>query len=488
MHFALCAFLEVLYRKYRPQTLSEIIGQPHIVSYFEKAFKSGNIGHAYLFSGPRGLGKTSVARIIAKTINCLKDNKPCLWCSSCQAVLAGNHLDILEIDAASNRGIDDIRALRETVGLLPQMGNFKVYILDEAHMLTTDAANALLKTLEEPPAHVIFILCTTESYKLPETILSRVLRFDFNVPEVKLLTEYLKDIAGKEKINLQDSVFGLLAQKSGGSFRDALGLLDKVIGSHETGADEAITTEQAEEILGLVSFEKVQEFLGLLVQKDPFGAIDFINSWVTDFSEFVKELLLILRQEVLKAARPHFSENKTLQLIKLLLNAQRESKFTDIPQLPLEMAVLEFCQDDLSDRINSSNPAATTIKDNSLTSLSAFWPKLLEDIKQFNHSIELSLRACQPKKLENGILELSFEFPFHQEQINKEQNRRLIEEVASKIVGLPVRVKAILNSNKRLVNFQDRVGEGPENSAVAPNSAVDPLIQAVKDLGGVLMQ
>lgn len=489
--------MEVLYRKYRPQSLAEVFGQPQVVSYFETVSKNGKVSHAYLFSGPRGLGKTTVARILAKTLNCESDDRPCGKCPSCRSMLLGNHLDIIEIDAASNRGIDDVRSLRENVGLLPQMGKYKIYILDEAHMLTNDAWNAFLKTLEEPPSHVVFILCTTESYKLPETIISRVLRFDFSVPSETLLTDFLSGIIKKEGFDFTDEAVKLLGQKANGSYRDGLSLLEKVI--NQENSKKTIDKKRLEDVLGFPSFEKVQTFLTFLAQKSGFSAIDFIDSSKEmELSELIKEALLALRQELLEKVKPLFTPDEALRLTKLLMTAQKEIKYSDLPQLPLEIAILEFCQSSnqkYSDLPNSSNLSKTP---SSLpvdpVDLAVIWPKVLDQVKPLNHSMELSLRACRPLSLQNGVLELCFDFPFHKEQIGKESNRSLIEKVISELAGIPIKIKTILGERSKQAVFQDRA-EGISNREEkaglprpASSSSSDLLIKAARDLGGTLIQ
>lgn len=503
--------MEVLYRKYRPQILSQVFGQPQIVSYFEKTLKDNKISHAYLFSGPRGLGKTTVARILAKTLNCESPDRPCGKCPSCRSMLLGNHLDIIEIDAASNRGIDDVRSLRENVGLLPQMGKYKIYILDEAHMLTNDAWNAFLKTLEEPPSHVVFILCTTESYKLPETIMSRVLRFDFNVPSEIQLANFLGGIIKEEGFSFSEEAIKLLGQKASGSYRDGLSLLEKVI--TQENPKKIIDKDRLTEVLGFPSDEKVQIFLTFLSRKEGFGAIDFIDSSnEIDFSELLKEVLLVLRQELLGRVKPLFAPDDALRLTKLLMNTQKEIKYSDLPQLPLEIAILEFCQLNNQNLLNSFNrpdliippkpqelPTKLSVGqvDGSLAErvdLMAIWPKVLEQVKPLNHSIELSLRACRPLSLQNGILELSFDFPFHREQIGKIGNRSLIEKVISELTGIPIKIKTILGERSKQAVFQDRAEgisnreEKAESPRPASSSSSDLLIKAARDLGGTLIQ
>ncbi len=221
-----------LYRKYRPQTFSEVIGQEAATGLLRSSFQGGRLGHAYLFSGPRGCGKTTAARLLAKIVNCenpTPEGEPCCQCRSCIAVVGGNHMDVMEIDGASNRGIDQIRELKSHVGLAPFMGRSKVYILDEVHMLTMEAFNALLKTLEEPPSSVLFIFATTEPHKVPVTILSRCQRFDLMRVPVETLKSHFAKIAEMENVKLSDAANELIARARDGSVRDGLSLLDQAI-------------------------------------------------------------------------------------------------------------------------------------------------------------------------------------------------------------------------------------------------------------------
>ena len=219
----------VLARKYRPQSFDELQGQEHITKILKQAIETKRIAHSFLFCGPRGIGKTSCARILAKSLNCQEGPtlKPCGVCFICQEIAKGNSFDVIEIDGASNRGIDEIRALRENVKFAPSYGRYKIYIVDEVHMLTSEALNALLKTLEEPPSQVIFIFATTEAHKVPSTILSRCQRFDFKRISLETISSNLKDISKKEGVKVQDEALFAIAKASSGSMRDALGILDQ---------------------------------------------------------------------------------------------------------------------------------------------------------------------------------------------------------------------------------------------------------------------
>lgn len=255
-----------LYRQWRPQMFEDIVGQEHIVRTLRNAIANSRVVHAYMFSGPRGTGKTSTAKVFAKALNCAEGPtvKPCGKCVSCLAVKEGNALDVIEIDAASNRGIDEIRDLRDKVRFSPAQGRYKVYIIDEVHMLTMEAFNALLKTLEEPPSHAIFILATTESNRVPSTILSRCQRFDFNRLNVTQLSEHLRKICEQIGVSFEPDALTLIARKAEGSARDALGLLEQV-----SGSGDRLTTSLISEMLGATAFDRLDEIALAIGEGDP---------------------------------------------------------------------------------------------------------------------------------------------------------------------------------------------------------------------------
>ena len=336
---------EALYRKYRPLTFDDVIGQDHIVKALQGAVRSNAIAHAYLFSGSRGIGKTSIARIFAKEIGTSPN-------------------DIYEIDAASNRGIDDVRALREAVAVLPFESPFKVYIIDEVHMLTKEAFNALLKTLEEPPKHVVFILATTESHKLPDTIISRCQVFEFRRPTADILKDVITKVAEKEGYSIEPSAAELLALVSDGSFRDANGTLERVIAGKE-GKDKNISRQDVEEATGSPRSELVRKFVEALAEKDSpkaFEVIGEIKSRSFDPKLFLELSLSLVRlalfekmdvksnvliqaseedREFVKELVSRKTASVNSKMLRTLLGAFDYIGVSPVRELPLELAVLD---------------------------------------------------------------------------------------------------------------------------------------------------
>ena len=357
----------VIYRKYRPKTFSEVIGQSHIVQTLTRAIASGKISHAYLFAGPRGTGKTTIARLLAKAISCEKNDnyEPCNKCPSCIEFTKGQALDLIEIDAASNRGIDEIRELRDGIRFSPSRSKYKVFIIDEVHMLTTPAFNALLKTLEEPPAHAIFILATTEVHKVLPTIISRTQRFDFKKLSLAEISQRLKLIARKEGIKAEKGVLELIAINADGSMRDAESMLGQVI--TYAGSDKEITLEEVRQVLGIVDINLVMKFTDVLIEKDISKALTFINKLLDqghNLTQFTNSLINYLRKllfvKVDKNLSPLVGEELTKEqlnvvlkqsevfslenlskIVQLFIDAHREIKYSSLPQIPLELAVVE---------------------------------------------------------------------------------------------------------------------------------------------------
>lgn len=374
-----------LYRKYRPVTFSDVIGQTHIVQTLSNAIIHGRIGHAYLFTGPRGTGKTTMARIFARSVNCQNPNgaQPCLECDVCKNITEGRSLDIFEIDAASNTGVDNIRELRENVKFPPSQAKYKIYIIDEVHMLSTGAFNALLKTLEEPPAHAIFILATTEIHKVPETIISRCQRYDFTRLSLEHIVEKLSIIAKSEQVEIDKQALEMIAISAEGGMRDAESLLGQVMSLE----DKKITAKEVEEILGTTRRKSLEDMAKFLLEKDSTSAISLINELSQDgydldvfnksFLNYLRQLMLVSvdsklaklfsyeltkeqAQTIVDQTKGHAAK-EILFIIQCFSEIQGKIKSAFIPQLPLEMATIKAIQGPIMPAVNtSSTPAAST--------------------------------------------------------------------------------------------------------------------------------
>jgi len=353
---------QVFYRKWRPQTLAEIVGQEQVTQTLSNALKSGHVSHAYLFHGPRGTGKTSTGRILAKAVNCLNNGKgePCNTCEICQAITEGRALDVIEIDAASNRGIDEIRALREKVNYAPNQARHKVYIIDEVHMLTKEASNALLKTLEEPPPQVIFILATTEIHKVLPTIMSRCQRFDFRRISQADIVSKLTRICDAEGIHIEPEGLQLIARSATGSLRDAENLLEQLTTYYGT----EVELRQVQVLLGITGDERAKELIRHIVNNDVSAGVSTINSVNSDgvdlrqfnreLVEYLRELLLIKTgsEEAVDLTAEDIAELKDLaaktslaQILKAIkLFGQLEIGFDNYSTLPLELALVDCAQ------------------------------------------------------------------------------------------------------------------------------------------------
>lgn len=371
----------VLARKYRPQSFEDLLGQEHIAQILQKAIKSERIGHAFLFCGPRGVGKTSCARILAKSLNCEKGPtlKPCGECSACKEIASSTSFDVLEIDGASNRGIDEIRTLRENVKFAPSYGRYKVYIVDEVHMLTTEAFNALLKTLEEPPEHVKFIFATTNPQKVPSTILSRCQRFDFKRVNLKTIVSLLEGIAKKESIKIDEQALYAIAKASGGSLRDGLSIFDQLsaLGS------QTIKLADVSTMLGIVETELLFDISRAIVEDNCTAGLEAIDKIIDegkdpkallrDLVEHFRNLMIIkiggtalsrlvdypaaIKDMYLEQSN-NIGIKKILRSIDLLLEAADAARITESSRMPLEIALAKLTQDGEVSSASSNAPKA----------------------------------------------------------------------------------------------------------------------------------
>ena len=355
---------KVFARKWRPQIFEEVIGQEHITETLKNALVSDRLAHAYLFSGTRGVGKTSVARIFAKALNCRErhEGNPCNKCNECIEITDGSSVDVQEIDGASNRGIDEIRNLRENIRYLPSRGKYRIYIIDEVHMLTLPAFNALLKTLEEPPEHVKFIFATTEAHKVPVTILSRCQRFDFKRIPIAKIEDQIKKIVQKEGITISDASISLLSKKAEGSMRDAESLLDQVV----SFAGDNVMDEQIMEVLGIIDRALIFKTSQAIIngdRKQCLEIIDEIYKYGYEIKEFYKEIMVQFRnlivslvshntsdtldlpdnelQEIIKQAK-EASLERLLQSLNFLITREGDLRYTNNPRIVLEAILLKL--------------------------------------------------------------------------------------------------------------------------------------------------
>ncbi len=352
---------QALYRKWRPQTFDQVVGQTHITQTLRHAIAAGRISHAYLFAGPRGTGKTTMARLLAKAVNCLHPDpaaRPCNQCAICQAITEGRLLDLIEIDAASNRGIDDIRELRDKIHFAPAEARYKVYVIDEVHMLTTEAFNALLKTLEEPPPHALFVLATTDPQKMPATVVSRCQPFDFRRLTVREIVTQLEKLVTAEGLQVEPAVLELIAHQATGAMRDALSLLDQLAAYGGT-----ITLEQAQATLGLGSWTHISAIVEGLARNEPVIGLDAIQRAVeegADVRQLARQIIDRLRAVLLtrvggaglldmtgeqraavEAQARQFSVGALIKAIKLFNQAAGDLRTGGQPQWLLELAYLE---------------------------------------------------------------------------------------------------------------------------------------------------
>lgn len=354
-----------LYRKWRPDAFQEVKGQEHIVTTLKNQIKHERIGHAYLFCGTRGTGKTTIAKLMAKAVNCEHpvDGSPCNECESCKAIAAGNSMNVIEIDAASNNGVDNIRQINNAVRYSPQAGKYLVYIIDEVHMLSIGAFNALLKTLEEPPEYVIFILATTESHKIPITILSRCQRYDFKRISIEVITDRLVDLMEREHIPATRDALSYVARAADGSMRDALSILDQCIAFH---LGEELTYDNVLETIGAVDIEVYIRLMTCVANQDVQGAVEIIDEAVwqgKDLTQFTSELTVFVRNMLmLKLSSTMrldltsenitklveigklFEEDRLVAYINILQEALNKLAYATVKRIVLELAIIKICK------------------------------------------------------------------------------------------------------------------------------------------------
>ncbi len=499
-----------LYRQYRPKIFDEVLGQEHITATIKNQIKNNNIGHAYLFSGTKGTGKTSTAKIFSRAVNCLNpiDGNPCNECEICKGILDESIMDVIEMDAASNRGIDDIRELRDKVIYPPSRTKYKIYIIDEVHMLTEPAFNALLKTLEEPPEHLIFILATTEAEKLPQTILSRCQKFDFKRIKSGDITKNMDNICNELDISVEDRALRLIARNSDGSMRDALSLLDQCI-SYKEGE---LKYEDALDILGIANtdilFALVDSIIDNELEKALFN-IDDIIQMGKDINQFIKDLIYHFRNLLIvktshnpmgiidmeeDIVEKYIEQSKKMSIdyilkaLDILNAAENQAKWATQPRIILEMSIIKIVKIEenkgleervkkLEEIINSGKILTTETKSSVKTSIPKAkkttekpkvevekktiiddgkelsfktienqWDNVLEAVRSTRPSTHGLLREAKPVSFSNNKLEIGFGdgYGFHRAAISEGHNKALVEKIVSEYFNKNISIDFIM--------------------------------------------
>ena len=424
-----------LYRKYRPSSFSEVSGENEIVKSLKLSLKNKSMAHAYLFSGPRGVGKTTVARLIAKGVNCLnlKENgEPCNECKNCKAINEGRFSDLIEIDAASNRSIDEIRSLKEKINYQPVEGLKKVYIIDEAHMLTKEAFNALLKTLEEPPSHVMFILATTELDKILPTIISRCQRYDFKALDIEDMKSGLKHILKEENLSMSDEVYPLIYENSSGSMRDSISILERLI---VTANGKEINLKIAEDTLGITPSSRIKIFLNKILNENEYDIINELESLANesfDIELFFKDLAKYCKNAILKK---ELDIDKGLKIISTIYDVIGKFKFEDDKKLVGYVIVAEILSNTkqtvvkvvttTQTNVNPTNSSIEEIKKDkvniklTISDVKNNWNSILAEANNKRLSYRAFLMGANPVKIENNTLFINYDrkFKFAKEQM-----------------------------------------------------------------------
>lgn len=537
--------MNALYRKWRPQDWDGIVGQDHVVQTLRNAIRSDHVVHAYLFAGPRGTGKTSAARILAKAVNCLeesKDVRPCNKCAFCEAISGGRFLDLIEIDAASNTSVDDVRDLRDRINFAPNEAKYKVYIIDEVHMLSAAAFNALLKTLEEPPEHAIFVLATTEVHKIPATVISRCQRHEFRRIPLQTIVGYLERRAEAEGMQVDPGAMEMIARQATGSLRDAISLLDQLV---STG--EQVTVERTQLVLGTATSGTLLATMRAWIDSEAGEGVTLINQALdggADPRQYARQMVEYLRSLLLiQMGNPHLVEmpdeildemerqsgqvtsQRLLQGLRAFSQAARDRRSSWQASLPLEMAFVETASVEVDNskvapagpppgpspsntgeaenRAGPSRddamppsgvrpapddapPASSSLPDGQGVDVLTFermterWREVLQAARQLDPRAQALLNSCRPLGVESGSLVIGFSSDLLREKMEKGHNLEIACRALEAVFGSRIGIRCVLTENWSVGNNRDYQPPPVEDGGMVAT--------AIRDLGAQVVE